>query len=84
VYRGAAPTAAATSMWHWQQQQQQQQQQQLDVHGLPLGHPGHQSELGDMLHMLGHHQHGHHAAHHAGTVHHGFENLGGMFTGQYQ
>ena len=51
-------------------------------------------ELGDMLGMLGHH-HAHHPAssHHPGSAihpvsnpHHpgGFENLGGMFTGQFQ
>ena len=92
LYRGtpAAPShtaAAPHSMWHWQGNGQ--------ATGLELGHPQatalppHQTELGDMLHMLGHHggaaaaaAHHHTAA--AATAHHGFENLGGMFTGQYQ
>ena len=95
AYRTAAPSTAASSvpssMWHWQGNGQ--------ASGLELGHspsaplgavpvtqaPGHQHELvGDMLHMLGHH-HGHHAAAAAAaTPTHGFENLGGMFTGQFQ
>ena len=97
VYRApaavSATTASASSMWHWQGNGQ--------ATGLELGHhpgavgpPGlqshHQPELGDMLHMLGHHSAAaaatvphHSAAAAAAAHHHGFENLG-MFTQQYQ
>ena len=64
--------------------------------GHPGSHPhaaagqGHH-ELGDMLSMLGHAHHPHHpgsaAIHPVGTnPHHpgGFENISGMFTGQFQ
>jgi aryl hydrocarbon receptor nuclear translocator len=85
LYRAPPSVASASSMWHWQGNGQ--------ATGLELGghhavhhhggqhHVGQHQELGDMLHMLGHHSAAAAASQHH---HHGFENLGGMFTGQYQ
>ena len=94
-------------MWHWGGAANGQatglelghQGQTGSTAAAPSAHPQAQhpqqhqpAELGDMLHMLGHHSH-----HHAVAAHHsaaaaaamqasqpGFEHLGGMFTGQYQ
>lgn len=78
----SAPPAAA--MWpHWQGNGQATG---LDLNSHPavtVGQPQHH-ELGDMLSMLGH---GPASAIHpvSATPHHpGFENIGGMFTGQFQ
>eukprot|EP00095_Tigriopus_kingsejongensis_P002991 snap_masked-scaffold250_size238258-processed-gene-1.7 protein:Tk02991 transcript:snap_masked-scaffold250_size238258-processed-gene-1.7-mRNA-1 annotation:"aryl hydrocarbon receptor nuclear translocator homolog isoform x11" len=86
LYRTPAHSAAS-SMWHWQATAGNGQATGLELghHLNPHPHEQHH-QLGDMLHVLGHHgAMGHPTA--AGIpppTHHGFENLGGMFTGQYQ
>ncbi len=87
----SASAVSAASMWqHWQGNGQ--------ATGLELGHTvphapphpgqhvhGQHHELGDMLSMLGqNHHHHHHQSAAAAAAAGGFENLGGMFTGQFQ
>lgn len=83
-----SPAAAVSSMWqHWQGNGQElhhggphQPHQPHHVHAAAAAAAGQHAELGDMLSMLGQN-----AAHHPAV---GFasaaENLGGMFTGQFQ
>ena len=78
----SAPSAA--SMWpHWQGNGQATSLDLNHHHAVATGQPQHH-ELGDMLSMLGH---GPATAIHpvsANPHHPGFENIGGMFTGQFQ
>lgn len=78
----SAPSAAA--MWpHWQGNGQATSLDLNPHHAVASAQPQHH-ELGDMLSMLGH---GPASAIHpvSATPHHpGFENIGGMFTGQFQ
>jgi hypothetical protein len=67
-------------MWHWSQGNGQSSALELGQHNV---HATHQSELGDMLHMLGHHTAAAASVQQQAAHQHGFENLGGMFSGQY-
>lgn len=86
LYRTPTHSAAASSMWHWQATAGNGQATGLELGHHLNPHPHEQHQLGDMLHVLGHHGAMAHstAAGIPPPSHHGFENLGGMFTGQYQ